>query len=45
MCEELSLRRMATDADVANTAVFFLSDMSRAITGQIIFVDGGQIFR
>jgi len=45
MCEELSLRRMATDADVANTAVFFLSDMSRAITGQIIFVDGGQVFR
>lgn len=43
--EELSLRRMATDRDVANAAVFFLSDMSRAITGQTIFVDGGHVFR
>jgi NAD(P)-dependent dehydrogenase (short-subunit alcohol dehydrogenase family) len=43
--EELSLRRMATDGDVANASVFFLSDMSRSITGQTIFVDGGHVFR
>lgn len=45
ICEELSLRRMATDGDVANAAVFFLSDMSRSVTGQTLFVDGGHVFR
>ena len=45
ICEELSLRRMATDGDVANAAVFFLSDMAGAISGQTIFVDGGHVFR
>lgn len=45
ICEELSLRRMATDGDVANAAVFFLSDMARSVTGQTMFVDGGHVFR
>jgi NAD(P)-dependent dehydrogenase (short-subunit alcohol dehydrogenase family) len=43
--EELSLRRMATDGDVANACAFFLSDRSQAITGQTLFVDGGHVFR
>jgi NAD(P)-dependent dehydrogenase (short-subunit alcohol dehydrogenase family) len=43
--EELSLRRMATDGDVANAALFLLSDLSRSVTGQTIFVDGGHVFR
>jgi NAD(P)-dependent dehydrogenase (short-subunit alcohol dehydrogenase family) len=43
--EELSLRRMATDGDVANAALFLLSDLSRSVTGQTLFVDGGHVFR
>lgn len=45
MSEELSLRRMATDGDVANAAAFFLSDLARSVTGQTLFVDGGHVFR
>jgi NAD(P)-dependent dehydrogenase (short-subunit alcohol dehydrogenase family) len=45
ICGELALRRMATDGDVANAAVFFLSDMASSITGQTLFVDGGHVFR
>ncbi len=35
------LRRNVTGEDVANTAVFLLSDMSSGITGEIIHVDSG----
>ena len=35
------LRRNVTAEDVADTAVFLLSDKSRGITGEVIFVDGG----
>lgn len=41
--EELALPDFATDEDVAHTVVFFLSDWSRAITGQTIYVDGGFV--
>lgn len=33
--------RMTTTEEIANTAVFLLSDKSSHITGQLIFVDGG----
>lgn len=38
---ETALGRIATEADVARTALFLASDMSDGITGQIIPVDAG----
>jgi len=35
------LRRNATAEDVANVAVFLASDLSSAITGQVLYVDAG----
>lgn len=35
------LRRHVTKEDCGNTAVFLASDLSSAITGEIVFVDGG----
>lgn len=39
------LPRPGEPADVANAAVFLLSDASSYITGQVINVDGGQMLR
>lgn len=36
------LRRLATIEDCADLALFLASDVSRAITGQVIAVDGGE---
>ncbi|TAK86388.1 MAG: SDR family oxidoreductase [Betaproteobacteria bacterium] len=41
--EEYALKRVSTDADVANAVLFFASDASRQITGQDIAVDGGWV--
>ena len=38
----LALGRIPTDADVADAVVFFCSDLSRSITGQTLYVDGGH---
>ncbi|MDT8298369.1 MAG: SDR family oxidoreductase, partial [Spirochaetaceae bacterium] len=35
------LGRMGTPEDIANAAMFFASDMSSFITGQVLKVDGG----
>jgi len=35
------LRRNVTQEDVGNTALFLLSDLGRAVTGQTIYVDSG----
>ena len=40
--EEIVLKRLGTPDDVANVAVFFASEMSRHITGEVVKVDGGQ---
>jgi NAD(P)-dependent dehydrogenase (short-subunit alcohol dehydrogenase family) len=40
--DSLALRRIPTDADVANAVVFFCSELAHNITGQMLFVDGGQ---
>ena len=40
--EKAPLRRCATIEDCANAALFLASDAARAITGQIIAVDGGE---
>jgi NAD(P)-dependent dehydrogenase (short-subunit alcohol dehydrogenase family) len=39
--EAISLRRFATDDDVAEAISFFCSDRSLAITGQTLYIDGG----
>jgi NAD(P)-dependent dehydrogenase (short-subunit alcohol dehydrogenase family) len=39
----MPLRQMATDGDVAETAVFFASPRSKGITGQTLLVNAGEI--
>ena len=41
MAERHPLKRVGTPEDIANIAVFLLSDDSSWMTGQIIGVDGG----
>jgi enoyl-[acyl-carrier protein] reductase I len=41
VAERAPLRRNITQEDVGNTALFLLSDMGSAITGQTIYVDSG----
>jgi NAD(P)-dependent dehydrogenase (short-subunit alcohol dehydrogenase family) len=41
---EMPLGEMPTDADVAKAIVFFASDLSSAITGQSLDVNGGEVF-
>jgi NAD(P)-dependent dehydrogenase (short-subunit alcohol dehydrogenase family) len=39
------LRRMADDGEVADVAVFFASDHAKAVTGQSLLVNAGELFR
>jgi NAD(P)-dependent dehydrogenase (short-subunit alcohol dehydrogenase family) len=39
------LRRMTEDGEVAEAAVFFASERARAITGQYLLVNGGELSR
>jgi NAD(P)-dependent dehydrogenase (short-subunit alcohol dehydrogenase family) len=41
MASETALRRMATEDDVADAALFLASPLSRGITGKLLRVDGG----
>lgn len=41
----MALPRMATDGDVADAVVFFASDRARAITGQQLLVNAGELMR
>jgi NAD(P)-dependent dehydrogenase (short-subunit alcohol dehydrogenase family) len=41
--EESVLGRVGTPEDVAQAALFLLSDGARHITGQVLRVDGGQL--
>jgi 3-oxoacyl-[acyl-carrier protein] reductase len=38
-----ALRRSGTDEDVAKAALFLCSEAARFISGQVIYVDGGQV--
>ena len=42
MLERIPLKRMGTSQDIANAALFFASDDSVYITGQVLPVDGGM---
>ncbi len=39
---ESALGALASDDDVANAVLFFLSDLSSKVTGQLIYVDAGS---
>ena len=39
------LRRMTEDGEVAEVAAFFASDRSRAVTGQFLLVNSGELYR
>ncbi len=43
--KSMALKRMGTPADLVGTCLFLLSDEAAWITGQIVNVDGGQVFR
>jgi len=41
LCEIIPLHRMGTPKDIANAAIFLVSDAATYITGQTLVVDGG----
>ncbi|MFE9257834.1 SDR family oxidoreductase [Streptomyces sp. NPDC006879] len=45
LTERMALPELATDADVADAAVFLASDRARAITGQSLLVNAGEVMR
>ncbi|MCM2427922.1 SDR family oxidoreductase [Streptomyces sp. RKAG337] len=45
LTERMALPELATDGDVAEAAVFLASDRARAITGQSLLVNAGELMR
>jgi NAD(P)-dependent dehydrogenase (short-subunit alcohol dehydrogenase family) len=45
LTERMALPELATDADVADAAVFLASDRARAVTGQSLLVNAGELMR
>jgi NAD(P)-dependent dehydrogenase (short-subunit alcohol dehydrogenase family) len=45
LAAKAALGAIAEDTDVAEAAVFFASDRARMLTGQTLFVNGGEYFR
>ncbi|MEY9874292.1 NAD(P)-dependent dehydrogenase (short-subunit alcohol dehydrogenase family) [Streptacidiphilus sp. MAP12-33] len=45
LSERMALPELATDGDVAEAAVFLASDRARAITGQCLLVNAGEVMR
>ncbi|MFF0159928.1 SDR family oxidoreductase [Streptomyces sp. NPDC005263] len=45
LTERMALPELASDADVADAAVFLTSDRARAITGQSLLVNAGELMR
>jgi NAD(P)-dependent dehydrogenase (short-subunit alcohol dehydrogenase family) len=43
LSERMALPELATDGDVAEAALFFASDRARAITGQSLLVNAGEL--
>jgi 3-oxoacyl-[acyl-carrier protein] reductase len=44
MIDIIPLKRTGKAEDVANAALFFASDLSSYITGQVLSIDGGMFF-
>ncbi|RCH64602.1 SDR family NAD(P)-dependent oxidoreductase [Streptomyces sp. SDr-06] len=45
LTERMALPELATDADVAEAVIFLASDRARAITGQSLLVNAGELMR
>jgi NAD(P)-dependent dehydrogenase (short-subunit alcohol dehydrogenase family) len=45
LTERMALPELATDGDVAQAAAFLVSDRARAITGQSLLVNAGELMR
>jgi 3-oxoacyl-[acyl-carrier protein] reductase len=45
LTERLAIKRLGQPEDMVGACLFLLSDEARWITGQILNVDGGQVFR
>ena len=45
LTQGLAIKRLGTPDDLVGACLFLLSDEARWITGQILNVDGGQVFR
>lgn len=45
IAEKIALGRIPTSAEIADAVVFFASDLSRAVTGQALDVNGGHAMR
>ena len=45
LSDRMALPELATDGDVADAAVFLASDRARAITGQSLLVNAGELMR
>ncbi|NGN68461.1 SDR family oxidoreductase [Streptomyces sp. A7024] len=45
LAKRMALPELATDGDVAEAAIFLASDRARAITGQSILVNAGELMR
>ncbi|EGX60460.1 short chain dehydrogenase [Streptomyces zinciresistens K42] len=45
LAERMALPELATDGDVADAAVFLASDRARAVTGQSLLVNAGELMR
>ncbi len=43
--QDMALRRIATEDEVANAVLFFASDLSSGITGATLDVNAGQLFQ
>jgi NAD(P)-dependent dehydrogenase (short-subunit alcohol dehydrogenase family) len=41
----MAIKRLGQPADLVGACLFLLSDEAAWITGQIVNVDGGQVFR
>ena len=42
LAADTALGSLASDDDVANAVVFFLSDLSSKVTGQLLYVESGS---
>jgi 3-oxoacyl-[acyl-carrier protein] reductase len=42
LVDSLFLKRLGNAEDIANAVLFFVSDLSRWVTGQVLSVDGGR---
>jgi enoyl-[acyl-carrier-protein] reductase (NADH) len=45
LSDRMALPELATDGDVADAAVFLASERARAITGQSLLVNAGELMR